>query len=176
MLVFNALSYLVLCMYAFCCKCPSVWTKRKKTILCQSLELFDVCNHSFLVCFFIEANLCLFGSSCNGFGFADSDLDITLTFEGCPSSDVSRFKIFHFLSVLLFSAFSFLLSNELDSAFKVSLYFHSNLVEHWGFTKVSLFSGPCIKDSQLLLEVLYRVFALVFFGRRLLKLNQFEFS
>ena len=29
-----------------------------------------------------DAILTLFGSSCNGFGFSDSDLDLCLTFEG----------------------------------------------------------------------------------------------
>lgn len=33
---------------------------------------------------FSKAVLTLFGSSCNGFGFADSDLDLCLTFEGNP--------------------------------------------------------------------------------------------
>ena len=36
-----------------------------------------------------DAKLTLFGSSCNGFGFADSDLDLCLTFDSNPEGKVS---------------------------------------------------------------------------------------
>lgn len=42
-----------------------------------------------LIVFIItDANLSLFGSSCNGFGFRLSDLDITLTFHGRKTDEV----------------------------------------------------------------------------------------
>jgi len=37
-----------------------------------------------------DAKLCLFGSSCNGFGFRNSDLDITLTFAGRETDEVEN--------------------------------------------------------------------------------------
>jgi DNA polymerase sigma len=36
-----------------------------------------------------KARLCLFGSSKNGFGFRDSDLDICMTLEGHENAEVS---------------------------------------------------------------------------------------
>lgn len=36
-----------------------------------------------------KAQLCLFGSSKNGFGFHDSDLDICMTLEGHETAEVS---------------------------------------------------------------------------------------
>ncbi|XP_067133897.1 terminal uridylyltransferase 4-like [Centruroides vittatus] len=41
--------------------------------------LYNLQKH--IQCRFLDAKLELFGSSCNGFGFIDSDLDICLTFE-----------------------------------------------------------------------------------------------
>lgn len=35
-----------------------------------------------------KAQLCLFGSSKNGFGFRDSDLDICMTLEGHETAEV----------------------------------------------------------------------------------------
>lgn len=35
-----------------------------------------------------KAQLCLFGSSKNGFGFRDSDLDICMTLEGHDTAEV----------------------------------------------------------------------------------------
>ena len=37
---------------------------------------------------FPAARLTLFGSSCNGFGFRNSDLDICMTFDGCDDPQV----------------------------------------------------------------------------------------
>ena len=37
-----------------------------------------------------KAQLCLFGSSKNGFGFRDSDLDICMTLEGHDTAEVDR--------------------------------------------------------------------------------------
>lgn len=37
-----------------------------------------------------KAQLCLFGSSKNGFGFRDSDLDICMTLEGHETAEVGR--------------------------------------------------------------------------------------
>lgn len=39
-----------------------------------------------------KAQLCLFGSSKNGFGFRDSDLDICMTLEGHETAEVSGLK------------------------------------------------------------------------------------
>lgn len=36
-----------------------------------------------------KAQLCLFGSSKNGFGFRDSDLDICMTLEGHETAEVN---------------------------------------------------------------------------------------
>ena len=36
-----------------------------------------------------DANLTLYGSSRNGFGFADSDVDMCLTFDKNPQGNVS---------------------------------------------------------------------------------------
>lgn len=52
------------------------------------LKNMDVC-----VCVFVcesaeKAQLCLFGSSKNGFGFRDSDLDICMTLEGHDTAEV----------------------------------------------------------------------------------------
>ena len=38
-----------------------------------------------------KARLCLFGSSKNGFGFRDSDLDICMTLEGHENAEVRVF-------------------------------------------------------------------------------------
>lgn len=35
-----------------------------------------------------EANVEMFGSSCNGFGFHNSDIDICLTFDGNDTGEV----------------------------------------------------------------------------------------
>lgn len=39
-----------------------------------------------------KAQLCLFGSSKNGFGFRDSDLDICMTLEGHETAEVGGLK------------------------------------------------------------------------------------
>ena len=41
---------------------------------------------------FPSARLTLFGSSCNGFGFRNSDLDICMTFEDCSEPQVGSLK------------------------------------------------------------------------------------
>jgi len=46
-----------------------------------------------------DAHLCLFGSSCNGFGFRNSDLDITLTFQRHRTDEVESFCCFQLLQV-----------------------------------------------------------------------------
>lgn len=51
--------------------------------------VFTICLKVFVVLFSCsDAQLCLFGSSCNGFGFRNSDLDITLTFQGRKTDEV----------------------------------------------------------------------------------------
>lgn len=47
-----------------------------------------------------KAQLCLFGSSKNGFGFRDSDLDICMTLEGHETAEVGgpMFYTTHFLA------------------------------------------------------------------------------
>jgi len=54
-----------------------------------------LCCKTFMTIFAIllclaDAHLCLFGSSCNGFGFRNSDLDITLTFHGRKTDEVQN--------------------------------------------------------------------------------------
>lgn len=48
----------------------------------QKLECLPACESS------DKAQLCLFGSSKNGFGFRDSDLDICMTLEGHETAEV----------------------------------------------------------------------------------------
>jgi DNA polymerase sigma len=40
---------------------------------------------------YADAVLSMFGSSCNGFGFADSDVDLCLTFESNEDGKVNKF-------------------------------------------------------------------------------------
>jgi len=56
-------------------------------LLCQLHIVF--CHIYFLT----DAQLCLFGSSCNGFGFRNSDLDITLTFHGRRTDEVENYML-----------------------------------------------------------------------------------
>ena len=60
------------------------------------------CSLSRMFCFgcfsfFTGAHLALFGSSCNGFGFRNSDLDITLTFQGHKTDEVDNLCCFYLL-------------------------------------------------------------------------------
>ena len=54
--------------------------------------VYTVCTYFIVICLVFlsltDAQLCLFGSSCNGFGFRNSDLDITLTFRGRATDEV----------------------------------------------------------------------------------------
>lgn len=43
----------------------------------------------------------MFGSSCNGFGFADSDLDLCLTFESSKDGQVILLKRVHELELVI---------------------------------------------------------------------------
>jgi len=54
-----------------------------------------------IFCIFLltDARLCLFGSSCNGFGFRNSDLDITLTFKGRETDEVNNWLCFYLLQL-----------------------------------------------------------------------------
>ena len=58
-----------------------VWTSCRRTMH-RDIE-------SFIRSLYPDANLTLFGSSCNGFGLADSDVDICLEFESNPDGKVS---------------------------------------------------------------------------------------
>lgn len=44
-----------------------------------------------------EAKLTMFGSSCNGFGFANSDLDLCFTLESDPDGKVMFYAVSFFL-------------------------------------------------------------------------------
>lgn len=69
----------------------------------------EVLDHSAaeeLTCFDLlfrsdKARLCLFGSSKNGFGFRDSDLDICMTLEGHENAEVRVLKLVTFTGLNL---------------------------------------------------------------------------
>lgn len=54
-------------------------------VITDTFLLFD--ENVFWFCL-DKAQLCLFGSSKNGFGFRDSDLDICMTLEGHDTAEV----------------------------------------------------------------------------------------
>ena len=49
---------------------------------------------TFVFLYLEKARLCLFGSSKNGFGFRDSDLDICMTLEGHENAEVRVYLVF----------------------------------------------------------------------------------
>ena len=57
-----------------------------------------------------DARLTLFGSSCNGFGLANSDLDLCLQFDSNPDGKVRLSFVFVFQSILLLFPFVSLVS------------------------------------------------------------------
>ncbi|MCJ8742090.1 hypothetical protein PDJAM_G00077970 [Pangasius djambal] len=61
---------------------PSVGEQQRRELILASLERFIRKEYN------DKAQLCLFGSSKNGFGFRDSDLDICMTLEGHDTAEV----------------------------------------------------------------------------------------
>lgn len=56
---------------------------------------------------FADADLTLFGSSCNGFGFSDSDLDFCLTFKSNDDGKVSYYLVSTSVSLTESNSFIF---------------------------------------------------------------------
>uniref|UniRef100_A0A672R524 Terminal uridylyltransferase 4-like n=1 Tax=Sinocyclocheilus grahami TaxID=75366 RepID=A0A672R524_SINGR len=70
-----------LCMLCYRELSPSLVEQQKREQILGSLERFIRKEYN------DKAQLCLFGSSKNGFGFRDSDLDICMTLEGHDTSE-----------------------------------------------------------------------------------------
>ncbi|XP_052397285.1 terminal uridylyltransferase 4 isoform X1 [Carassius gibelio] len=70
-----------LCMLCYCELSPSLIEQQKREQILGSLERFIRKEYN------DKAQLCLFGSSKNGFGFRDSDLDICMTLEGHDTAE-----------------------------------------------------------------------------------------
>ncbi|TRY67979.1 hypothetical protein DNTS_035546 [Danionella cerebrum] len=75
-----------LCLFCYRQLSPSLSEQQKREQILGSLERFIRNEYN------NKAQLCLFGSSKNGFGFHDSDLDICMTLEGHDSAEMLNCK------------------------------------------------------------------------------------